>query len=500
MNLKELANTIKKASEAMNDGEKFPIYSLAIKATKAAEKYPYDQPIVTASQVLTKMADSHTFISRKDLNSLYDKLYSTNTRLGDVFSSELNRNVLKAPSIYNRAGEDNSHVNDYDRVADPVLANALAAAFEGKGQVKIFSKKAAERAEKICNASLLEIGLAPKKINVFAGQEDIIICEASYETPKGYSNVLIPVEMKQEHALFPTMFLGQHGFVDLDADKLRGHIISTAGKAFKADANGILKVLSAAKNGPKKIVSDVEMAAINLRAEKGEKVFGDNIVGLNLYSVASEVKDPEFEKTAEHLEFSKRVTSPDGAARFLFSNQIVEAGRNSIIRKMADFGYKNVQVKVTDVKDSEIHYTIGIGVNAAILTPIKVSNGMVQPPSVAIASGKIKAFDKDGINELVHDTRPDTRMIAAASPSYELKPQELLDQVKDAVADGNMAKAEDAINVLGEVDKNYQRIAISILLSSLSGSDLDALEKTASEKPKDVPVMSTYQIFYPESE
>jgi len=112
MNLKELANTIKKASEAMNDGEKFPIYSLAIKATKAAEKYPYDQPIVTASQVLTKMADSHTFISRKDLNSLYDKLYSTNTRLGDVFSSELNRNVLKAPSIYNRAGEDNSHVND----------------------------------------------------------------------------------------------------------------------------------------------------------------------------------------------------------------------------------------------------------------------------------------------------------------------------------------------------------------------------------------------------
>jgi hypothetical protein len=435
-----------------------------------------------------------------------------------VFSTELDRgDVLKGPQFYQRTGEEGKDpVNDFERVADPLLANALASVFDGSGEYKLYTISSAKNAERVCNAGLMELGLAPKKISIFAGQEDIILCQATYETPKGYSNVIIPIEIKNGSALFPTMFLGIDSLVDLKENLLKTHIISTAGKSYKVEGDHLLKVLSAAKNGVKKISSEVEMAAIRLRSIKSNGSINQDpnaILGMTIADPITLVEDPEYEKSPEHFEFSKRVTSPDGAARFVHNDRVVEAGRDIIIRKMSQFGYKNVQVKVANFNDKQIHYAIGVGVNAGILAVVDVVGNNVLPPKIAIASGKVKSFSLEGIKELVNETKADTRMIAASSMSAGLKPSELVQQVKDAVAEGNLIKAEDAINVLGEVDKYAQKVAIAVLLQGLSvdsergrGDILDAKAKKSSNRMvelagkqvRDVPVFNNYNVFFPE--
>lgn len=519
MNLQELAKVVKEAANAVHGSEKFMLPALASRASKAAEQYPYDSSVLAASQILTKMASEKPFISRSELNSLYEKVYSNNTKLGEVFAEELDRkDVLKGPQFYDRTNEGQEPVSDFERVADPVLANALSAAFDG-GEYKVYSQETARKAEKVCNAGLMEIGLAPKKISVFAGQEDIILCQATYETPKGQSNVIVPVEIKEGSALLPTMFLGVSAFADLKEDLLKSHIISTAGQSYQVDGEGLLKILSTAKHGVKKVASEVEMAAIRLRHQNGSMHHDPNsVIGMKIADPIKIVEDPEIEKSAEHFEFAERVTSQEGAARFIHNDRVVDAGRDIIVRKMAQFGYPNAQVKVANCNEKQIHYAVGVGVNAAIMAPVDIVGNNVFPPKVVVASGKIKSFSQDGVKELVEDTTPDTRMLAASSMSAGLKPTELVQQVKDAVAEGNLIKAEDAINVLGEVDKHAQKVAIAILMKGLSpaggayspevgnGDLLDAMAGVSSNKMinidekqvRDVPVFNSYNVFFPE--
>lgn len=499
MDFRDIVNVVKKASEAIHTSEKFPIAGLALRATKAAERFPYDNSIVMASQLLNKMSESQVFISRQELNNLYDTVYSHNTKLGQVFASELSREkLLKGPTIYDRTGEQTNPLHDFEKVADPVMSNALKAVFDKTAPVAIYSKATATNAENVCNAGLMELGLTPKKIDILAGQEDLIICRASYETPKGDTNVLIPIEIQNEKAFLPNMFLSEAGFVELTAQALKEHIISKAGKSVYADGKGLLKLLSSVKHKPTAAASDVELAMLRMATAKAEKAGSqtNGIIGLQVDPVVSNIPEPIVEKTAEHMEFEKRVTSQDGAARFLFTDRIVNAGRDMLVRKMAEFGYKGVQVKVAGVKEKEIHYAIGVGVNAAIMAPVKVANNMIQPPSFAIASGKIKDFSKSGIDELVYSTTPDKRMLAVASLSAGLTPEDLIKQVKEAVAEGNLLKAEDAINVLGETDKHAQKIAIAIFMKGLSGSE--DIEKVAEEKPRQIPLTISYQAFYPQ--
>jgi hypothetical protein len=75
----------------------------------------------------------------------------------------------------------------------------------------------------------------------------------------------------------------------------------------------------------------------------------------------------------------------------------------------------------------------------------------------------------------------------------------LIKQVRDAVNEGNLAKAEDAINVLGEIDKEAQKVAIAVLMQGLSGNDPDKeMDKVANRKVNDVPYMMTHKVFFPE--
>lgn len=495
MDLRDISMAIKQASDAIRANEKFAVPVLAARARKAAQECPHDAPLVLASQVLTKMASDKTFISRTELNKLYDRLYSQNTKLAEVFSEELDRKPLPTPKVFERSPDEGSSLDrDYNRVADPLLSNALNAAFDG--QYKPYSAKIASAAERSCLKELNAMGVPPKKIDVFAGQSDLIICKATYETPKGQSNVLVPVEIQGDCALLPTIFISEAGATDLSRQAMEAHILSTAGNNYHIDGEKLLQALSAAKNGIPKIASVVEMAAMKVQADSEEPPQNMFAVYSKLEEPVPDVQLPELPKDPETLSFAQRLAQPDGIARQVFGNNTVDAGRNMISKRMSRMGYRNVQVKVADVTDDTIYYVAGMGANTGLKIPVSVKNGLVQPLTVAIASGKVKEFSQAGVEELM--ANPDGKLAAVTSAAYGMRPTELIERVREAAADGNLVKAEDAINVLGTVDPAAQKVAIGILMQALSGEDESPeLTKQASEVT-DVPYFMTHKVFFPE--
>lgn len=472
----DLVKLVGNAAKALHNNEKFATPILAVKASRAAQENPHDASLVTMSNVLNKMASDKLFISRVELNKLYDQLYTPNTKIAEVFAEELARTELQGPKLFQRDPYEATEIKeDYSRLADPVLANALASVFDENAEYKPYSEKMAQAAEKACMHELNGLGVPPKKVDIFAGQKDILICNAVYETPKGQANVLVPVEISEgDKPLLPTIFLTAAGFVDLSGESLEAHIESTAGKSYKVNGEELLKVLSAAKHGINKVASDVDMALIRMRSETGiPAAYAQN-------NIVYQKVDAEPEETVvikSDLSLDSKLASVKGQVEYLFGETVVNTGRAMLQRKLASMGYDKAQVSVADSKGTDtIFYAVAFDRASAVKVPVKVQDGLVLPPTVVIASGKVGDFSPEGIVSVLSDG-PDGRMMAVASPMFGETAGQLLERVKVAIHEGNTLAAEDAINVLSETNEQAYKTAVALFMESLSGKET---VKTAS--------------------
>lgn len=506
MNINEITSLITKAAEAVEANEKLALPILAAKARREANASPTDVPLITASQVLTKMASDKTFISKDELRNIVQSFGASHSKLALVFAEELGKVPEHKPHTFVRdSNEGVSLDRDYQKFSDPVLANALAGAFSSTPEEKLYSVASAQKAQRAANAQLMSIGIVPKEIKTFAGRKDIIICQAVHETPKGIANVLIPVELQENKAVLPTMFFSRKGFENLEKGNYADHMISVAGKSFRVDGAKLLDILETVKNGTQSIVNDVEMAAIKVASEKGAPALDIHSV---LYAKLDvEHPDVQLPKAlpTEESKFAERLGKPEGIARFIHGDRVVEAGRSILIRKLAEFGYTNVQVKVSEALQDKILYAIAIGTGTGINVPLEVANNRVLPPKILFGGGYVTSFSKEGIQEVIKEgSGGNKRALAVASPCYDMKPSELVDVVKESINEGNFLRAEEAINVLGEVDKTAQKIAIAYMMTHIyepgqnPGEDMKDMVKAASQPVQDTPQFMTHKIFFPE--
>ncbi len=506
MDLHEITSLINKVAETVEANEKLALPILAAKARREASARPTDIPLVNASNVLTKMASDRMFISRDELRGILERFTASHSKLSEVFSDELGKRAEVKPKTFERYSDEGQALDrDYARFADPILANALAGAMSENPTEQLYSQADAQRAQRATYAKLLEAGIHPKDIKTFAGRKDIIIVQAVHETPLGISNVLIPVELKEGKALLPSLFLSRFGFQDIEKSAYGTHLKATAGKAFRVDGSKLLDVLEQVKNGSSEVANEVEMAAIKIASEQGTRLHDPNAI---LYTqIDKETPDVQLPKMASNEEsrFAETLGKPDGVARFVHGDRIVEAGRSMLVRKLAELGYKSVQVKVADVEQDKIFYAVAIGTGTGLKVPVEVSGNMVIPPKVVYAEDFVTAFSKKAIDEVVATgSGGNKRALATASPCYNMKPTELLEVVKASVAEGNYLRAEDAINVLGEVDPHAQRIAIAHMMMNVyepgkkPEEDMAEMRRIASTPVVDTPQFMTHKIFFPE--
>jgi hypothetical protein len=477
MSLDRLNQLITKTAKVIYDSEKFSIDVLAVRAQKVAQSCPTDQTLVGMANFLTKRATSSSasFITRSELKDVYNKLYTPNNKFVVAFSEELGIKEAIKPKGMNRDPNEGKNLVEgaYEKLADPILSNALSSIFEPNAVVKMYSNATAKSAQKSCAYELSKQGATPKKIDIVAGQSDILICQATYDTPKGESHVLIPVEIKQQSALLPTMFLSTAGFVDLNAKLLEQHLLSTAGKSYKINVQKVLEVIATAKNGSPEPLSEVERIVIKASSSNGSPSYDPNgILYQEVDQPVLDVVEDQYEQPEEVQAFAQRLTSTAGIAEFTLGKNVVSLGRNLVQSLLSKFGYKNVQLAVADSNENTIFYAVAIDSDTGFKVPVKVEkSGKVHEPGVIIADGKIREFSKLGISQLLSEGIKDHKTSMMASPMYNLKPTELIGQIKSALNDSNYHKAEDALDILRSCnDEKAFRIGYELYTQALSNN------------------------------
>jgi len=473
--LNKINNVVMKAAKALYDNEKFLVGVLAVRAGRLAQAYPTDPTVVGCSNFLRKRAASNTdWITRAELKNVYSRLYSNDNKFATAFKGELGLVEHDPRTLMQRDPNEGENLvaSAYDKLSDSLLSEQLEAALDSKASFKLYSADTAKNAQKTCARELNSLGAFPKSLNVVAGQSDVLICQATYETPKGQSSILIPVEIKEGMALMPTMFLTVGGFVNLNKETLKGHLKATAGRNFKVNVQELLGRISEAKNGTPRTMSDVEQTVMKLATARQTSVdqTPNAVIMQEVDAPSPNVKTPILEAPEEVQSMAAMLTSNAGAAEFTFGKKAVKLGRGLIANELKSAGFNNFQIAVSDNTKTNISYAVAIDGKFGFTVPIKIQNESVYLPKVVVASGRVFEMSAQGLNSLLSNGETDSRAVAMTSALYSVKPSELVDRVYDAVSSENFPAAEDALHVLkNSGDEVAYKAALNLYIKGLKG-------------------------------
>lgn len=481
-NITKLASSV---AEYLDDTEKLALPMLATKVRRAMQDFPDDPTIRQIAGVLTQMSNRQAFITRAELKKMYQGFYSRNTRFSELFAEEIGYKDMRKGATYAndvtgyKRETDGGLQADYAKLVDPIMANALEAAFDPTVSIKAFSPKAGMEAVRRVSAAFGNEGL-DCRAEVATGNENVIIVYASFETPKGWTGVYVPVEVMNGTVLDANCFVSNRGSEDLQSGSIKSYLNLYAGNQIKVRAADVLAVVDRVRRGSTG-VSDIELAITRMktaatqedRSETG--YFANGITGIKVEAAAKpDVQLPQIQDE-RLMTLSEKFDTPAGRAGFQFTERKVIAGRKSVEDELIDCGYRNFQVAVADCTANTVTYAVKLG-KTAFHAPVKM-NTASPIAEMIICNGSVRQFNRTNIEEFMHKEAVDYGAVAAASPFSGGKPSELIEVVRHAMQEKNFLKAEDALNILAQTDGRAYQVAM--------GAYLNGLQTTASsEEPE----------------
>ena len=450
--LKNLASSI---SKVLEDQEKIAIPYFSVKLDKAASLYPGDSTINMFSQVIGKMSDSNKlFISRAEVKDIYKRLYSHNTKFASLFADELGTIEKKAePQKYDRPASEG-----FDELAgiDQNLLNELKGSFGDA--VKTYTDQMATQAMEACHSELSYVN-ALHTVKVSEGNDKCLICLATFETPKGKTSFYIPVSVIANKVCLPGILVGNSGPQVLNASSIKQYITKNAGDALLLNPT---EVLNLSINLPSEVDAvDLAITKLNFNKKKAEKIDYNKVI---------ETVEVPKAREDEVNNFTQMFDTAAGRAGFQFGAEKVKSANKIVKNKLTALGFKS-QIAVNDCGSDQIVYAVSISDGlASFKVPVRIQANKILEPMVILSSEGLENFSAIGINSILKKSCTDYKLVAVASPLYDLKPSELVKIVQEAVNESNYVKAEDALNILSQTedDKAY-RVAFDVYTDGLSG-------------------------------
>ena len=473
MSFEKIQQLVGSLSKTLEDSQKIATPVLAAKLAKCIDAYPEDQTIGAMARVIDKMVDNNNiFIRKADFKQLYNKLYSRDTRFAHLFAEELGITPVAQPErplAGQKVASELSIVNHYQH-ADGVLANALNSVFDNQVPLKLYAQALADKAKTAVGSTLDAWNLKPTNLTIDQGNEKFLVVKADYDTPKGITSFYVPIEIANNKITEASVFMGNSGPQELNNTNIKDYLKKHAGSKLKINGSAILGVLVNASSENRE-VSAAELALTRLNASRQTQAefFDNQVVGLKVAEKAPE--EISLPKSDEFASFEEKFASPYGQAAFNLGEDKVKLARDIIVRDLVDFGYKNPQITVTGSDKTTVFYGVSLDAGKVAFTiPVKIAAGKVQKPGVLICNGSVSSFDRNGINTLYVNNQTDYKVAAAASPQFGLGNSDLINNVRVAVAEGNTAKAEDALNVLANSgDAKAYATAFNLFVSGLGG-------------------------------
>jgi hypothetical protein len=471
--IQHMKTLIQELGTKLAEKEKFFTGILAARLSKAAQDNPGDQTIIGMHNFLNERSrkPNGTLISKTELKDVYNKLYTRNSRCSEYLSTELGKTaellepkVIASPEVL----EKDLVTSALEKATDGKLLNELSVLFDKQAGEKSYTKAAEQSALRSCQRVLPGNPI----LNIVAGREDLIVCEAAYETPKGRSAILVPVEVINNKALLPTVFMHKDGFETIASETITDKVVKHAGQKFNVNVNDVFNIIDNVRGSFNKIkpLSEVEKIVIKASLESQTPSSYDN----NAVFQELNREEKTVEESALSKDFASMLHTAKGAAEFKFGKEAVELGRKLIINKLASNDIRDAQVSVFNIDENSIIYSVA-SASLAFKVPVTVKNKKVQDPNIIIANGMVKEFVKNSF--IVSD-------LSVKASVYNIdssKPGQLIENVKVALASGDKSKAETVLEIIASTgDQSALNYAFELYTKYLNGS----LNKTASTQQK----------------
>lgn len=261
MSLDKLNKMIVSANKAIQDNEEFLLSTLIAKLEKIASIYPQDQTVITLKNVLSNTAEKKLLIKRAELRDLYNKLYTLNTKATEYLKDEIGQEEKLTSKVANTK----EVLIDQSKYADPFLTNTFQTYLDKTATVQNFSKDIQTKVFKLVSTIL------PKsKISLAACNKYAFIVNAEFETPKGPTSILVPVEINENSLIEPSNFIGNNGLQDLK--EVNSYLLNNTGDKLKVNANKVIELIKKVSEDNLSQV-DIALAKWKLNKQANNKSF-----------------------------------------------------------------------------------------------------------------------------------------------------------------------------------------------------------------------------------
>jgi hypothetical protein len=478
--IQDLKRFVDEVGKKLAEQDKFFTVKLATRLGKAAQEHSDDPTIVQMASFLNSRSNNGGhLISRAELKDVYNRLWTHNTKCASFLTEELgvNPNNLVSSKKMTRSENEGAPLEDlYSKFADRKLVSELQSAFDKKADYRPYDPVLAKKAERLCKDALP----GNPSIETVGGESFAILCRASYDTPKGKTDIIVPVEVASDKVLYPTVFLGVDGFYSISKENVEEQIVVTAGKKFSINKDHVLAAIKKVKfASTADDVDDVDRAVMRLKLKTASVTSTHDGI---LYQQVDSYEDVKIPESSEVQTFAAELSSTAGSAAFVYGKENVKLSHDMVKAKLSNCGFKDATIKLSSVGNDTLTYSVSLG-RAGFKVPVKIANKKAVEPMIIIASGQIEEFNHEGI---VSALDANDQASNSSALGFDIKsPQELISIVEAACENKDFKTASSAIASLELTgDEIALKHAVSLFTGYLSGS----IEKKAKPQMKTIKI------------
>jgi hypothetical protein len=442
MSLKLLKKQAESAIRTLEVGREYPSNYVLNRLDSAWESNQKDQVIGNMRSVISKVASKQTYITQKEITSLYDRFSNISggatafrDELGDLLLSGYGKLPEPKRSEISKTAADMSKpvtLNDKTSLSE---AFSVLFSFGSNDDSGTYNKNLVKKAERLVTLELNAMGIKPDMVKSVTGNEHYILCNAYYKNPDfTTSHVSIPVQVSNGTVGIPSELISE-------------------GSVVKLSKENVLVILKTAQKKQK---------------DSGLSKYSD-LRQLESISTPS-VKAPAALK--EKFDLSEEIV----LASNKFSADQIKLAHSVVVTEVASWGAR-AQVKFSGTNKRGMSFLVKTATSAgekSFVVPVEVTNEKVAMPSEFMDNSSKYDFSARGYNQFLAGAK----VVKNASFSREteelgkLSYAQLMDLVMDGVARKDYKSSEDALSTIGS-KFGPERFKIAL-------EDFQKLIKTAS--------------------
>jgi hypothetical protein len=437
----------------LNNAELISTSFVLSKLKKYSSEYPEDKTIGSLKIVFANLEKNNkAFITRKDFKNLYKNHFTSKTAFASLFENELGeKEIIKEAS----KPQELKPVDLSQYKADKFITKLVGSVI--KESKETINHNLVKQAEDKLFKDLNFLDFRAKSVKVIDSTKNILLALASFETPRGYTEIYIPLTKD----LKSTVFIGNNIVQDLNKEAIANYIVNNSGQRLKTASKQIINGLESYFT-PKE--SKTELAITSLKLSKANSSFGlDNSI---LAYTLPENKETivELPKSNEFNSLEDKFASPMGIALETFGEKVLHKAASVLESTLNQANSPPLKIKLASSSKDSLMFSVLSKSGKAFTVPVKVAGGFNPlSPEYALVNGYVRKIDASFEASLDEESF-DKKSFANTANLSLMTGDQLISLGKSLVASKDFVKLESVLDAIREKDENLYKNAYKLIL------------------------------------